>query len=147
MGVRTLSDILVNGKLVEWTVLKHQFSLEDSQKRTYSIISKALNMAGLGEKCCSNVCTFNIYCPNSSPLHLVKAKYIYSLLTADSSILDHLNCCWNLTLPHVEWTKILTNLWSRPIEPKITCFLWRFLLNKLPFSKLGGDPNKFSMYN
>jgi hypothetical protein len=130
-----------------WTgQLKHKFSLEESQKKSFFVILKALDNSGIRKTWFSNNTYSFILCwEESSPLHLVKSKTIYSLVTFDAPIPDHLNACWNLSLPRKDWMKILTNLWKTHIEPKIAYFLWRFLLHKLPFAKPSGEPNRCSI--
>ena len=72
-GIREFNDILVNEKLVDWKELKIKYSLKDSQKKTFYKISKVLENSEVRRACCSKYsCSFFLYWPNCSPMHLVK---------------------------------------------------------------------------
>ncbi|GLJ18230.1 hypothetical protein SUGI_0322450 [Cryptomeria japonica] len=67
----------------------------------------------------------------------IKSKTIYNTLMDSSSVVEHLNVVWNLELSKVQWSKALNRRWLGPFEPKKKFFVWRLLLNRLPFK----DPN------
>ena len=106
--------------------------------RTYCLISNALCSLPVNPFCCSHSsCSAQLRWPDSTPLHLVKVKYIYSLLSASSDIVNHAKSIWDFDLDLRAWKRCFSQLWRRPIEPKVNCFLWRVFLHKLPFIKLG----------
>jgi hypothetical protein len=92
-------------------------------------------------KGCCNVscCDFQLLWPDHTPLHLVKSRYLYQLLTNNNDIFAHVNSKWGVEIDNLEWMKYFTMLWTRPIEPKISCFLWKLFLHKLPFKTPGGS--------
>ena len=109
------------------------------------MIKKALEASSIRNSYCStDSFLFHLRCLDPSPLHLVKSKLVYDLVTFGPTILNHLNIIWSLSLSNFEWKKILSQLWAKPMEPKFFYFLWRMFLHKLPFAKLGGEPNSYA---
>jgi hypothetical protein len=110
------------------------------------VLRGALFNIGPIKGCCNvSCCDFQLLWPNHTPLHLVKSRYLYQLLTNNNDIFAHVNSKWGVEIDNLEWMKYFTMLWTRPIEPKISCFLWKIFLHKLPFKRPGGEPNIYTM--
>ena len=62
----------------------------------------------------------------------IKAKNIYKIIAANNNITAHLNSLWYSNLDDNIWKKHLDRLWKSTIEPKIKCFKWLLLLDRLP---------------
>ena len=56
--IRTFRDILKDNILIDWTVTKYKINLQDSHKKTYSMVKKALEASGVRSSCCSDACLF-----------------------------------------------------------------------------------------
>jgi hypothetical protein len=141
-GLCSFSDIIINGSLISWQDLFAKFDIPCTPWRTYTTLRDACSALNFPRTCCiSSTCSSALAWADSSPLHKIKAKILYSLLTHKLDIFHHLNNKCNLNLGQQTRSKHLLNLWHRPIEPKIQCFLGRLLLHRLPNKKPNGEPN------
>lgn len=149
LGISHFQDIISGGDLISWEVLATKFILAPSHWRTYCLINNALCSFPVNRFCCfPSSCSAQLRWPDSTPLHLVKVKYIYSLLSASSDTVNHAKSIWDFDLELRAWKRCFSQLWRRPIESKVNYFLWRVFLHKLPFIKLGEhNPNCCSVCN
>ena len=125
LGISVFQDIILEDGFVEWEWLEKKYVLPKSQWRTYSVLRGALFNIGPIKGCCNvSCCDFQLLWPDHTLLHLVKSRYLYQLLTNNNDIFAHVNSRWGVEIDNLEWMKYFTMLWTRPIEPRISCFLW-----------------------
>lgn len=73
--------------------------------------------------------------PDGNILSKIKAKNIYKVIRYNDAIIDHVNSVWYSSLGIFSWKKYFSILWKGSIEPKIKCFKWLLLLDRLPIRK------------
>ena len=126
-------DIMENDTLISWNSLSTRFDLPNSQIRTYNLIKNAcasLNLPRNTKVDSHHYLSFRWR--DGTLLTKIKAKDIYKFLNSDTSVTDHINKIWYCNLNTTEWQKSFDKLWKYPIPPKVKCFKWHLLLDKLP---------------
>ncbi|XP_059067540.1 uncharacterized protein LOC131858343 [Cryptomeria japonica] len=73
--------------------------------------------------------------PDGIVLDKLKAKYIYRIIDHNEDILMHINNFWYCSFDGKTWNKLLNYIWKSPVEPKIQCFKWLVLLDRLPIKR------------
>lgn len=132
-GVKYLMDILENDNLITWEDLSSKYNLPALHKRTYNMIRNACKTLNLPRNTHVHVHRYlSFLWKDGSPLPKIKANVIYNSLNHDTSVIDHVNTLQNVHHNPTAWYKIFENLWKSPIPPKIKCFRWQLLLNRLP---------------
>jgi hypothetical protein len=130
-GIKQFVDIFEKDSLIKWEELKAKFNLPDVHKRTYNMIAKA-------SKNIPTICYVDsdnyqkIKWPSGIALLNIKAKDIYKVINHNEDILSHINKIWYTDLDKHAWMKKFDYLWKSSIDPKIKCFKWLLILNKLP---------------
>ena len=133
-GITQFADIFEHDTLIPWVDLKCRFNLPDSHKRTYNLI---LHAAKDIPAICHVDSHRHLKCkwPDGIVLDKLKAKNIYRVIDHNVGILDHLNNFWYCSFDVKTWNKLLDNIWKSPVEPKIQCFKWLVLLDRLPIKR------------
>lgn len=133
-GISLFADLFEYDKLISWEDLRIKFDLPISQKKTYNMIVKASK--DLPSSCHVDSHRF-LGCKwtNGTMLSKIKAKNIYNVIGHSETIIDHVNSVWYSTLDTCAWKKHFERLWKGPTEPKIKCFNWLLLLNRLLVSR------------
>jgi hypothetical protein len=73
--------------------------------------------------------------PGGVVTNLLKAKNIYRILDCNTDIIDHVNVVWYSSFGADVWKKYFDILWKNSVEPKIRCFRWLVMLDKLPIKR------------
>ncbi|XP_057873664.2 uncharacterized protein LOC131079670 [Cryptomeria japonica] len=136
LGISQLADLFENDKLINWDELKNRFNTPDSQKKTYNMIVKATK--DLPSNCHVDSHRY-LKCkwPDGVIMVNLKAKNIYRIIDHNENIINHINTVWYSSLDAVSWKKYFDILWKGPVEPKIRCFRWLILLDRLPIRQDG----------
>ena len=69
----------------------------------------------------------------------IKAKNIYKIINHNEGILTHINKVWYTDLDKDAWMKFFDYLWKSSIDPKVKCFKWLLILNRLPIKNSFSD--------
>ena len=78
-------------------------------------------------------------------ISMLKAKNIYSIINSNNDIINHINDTWYANLDVPSWNKIFDSIWKSSIDPKIKCFKWLLILNKLAARNSFSDTNMCSI--
>ncbi|XP_059076776.1 uncharacterized protein LOC131876029 [Cryptomeria japonica] len=140
LGIKQFIDIFEMDRLILWDDLKSKFKLPDSHKKTYSMIVKASKNIPFLCHVDSNS-YLKIKWPDGIIISKLKAKNIYSVLNYNVDVINHVNNIWNTDLDISSWKKYFDYLWKISIDPKIKCFKWLLILNKLPIRSSFFDVN------
>ncbi|XP_059072101.1 uncharacterized protein LOC131872684 [Cryptomeria japonica] len=145
-GIISFIDIFEHDNLISWEELKNTFSLPNSQKKTYNMILKATQ--NLPPACHVDSQRY-LQCkwPDGTILSNIKANNIYKILAYDDSIRGHINKIWYSSLDVSSWKKFFVILWKGWVEPKIKCFKWLFILDRLPIQRNNHDNNLCKICN
>ena len=73
--------------------------------------------------------------PDGTILDKLKARNIYKVIDHNEDINFHLNKIWYCSFDCKSWTKLLEFIWKSPVEPKIQCFKWMDLIDRLPIRR------------
>ena len=79
--------------------------------------------------------------PDGVVLDKLKAKNIYKVIAHNVDILAHVNKLWYCSFDIKVWNKLLNSIWKGPCEPKIQCFKWLLLIDRLPIRRDNPDSN------
>lgn len=132
-GVKYIMDILDHNQLISWEDLANQFDIPASHKRTYNLIKMACSHLNLPRNTDVDSHRFlSFRWQDGTHLSSIKAKDIYRFLNHDTSVSQHLNVIWYSSFSSSDWHKMFDKLWKAPIPPKIQCFKWLLLLDRLP---------------
>ena len=69
----------------------------------------------------------------------LKAKNIYRSIDQNKDIIKHVNNVWYSSFEADVWKKYFDYIWKSPIEPKIKCFKWLVMLDRLPIKRVHAD--------
>ncbi|XP_059064479.1 uncharacterized protein LOC131856642 [Cryptomeria japonica] len=143
-GIQLFADLFESDHLLSWETIKNKFNIPDSQKKTYSMIRLAVR--NIPTMCHVDSHRY-LHCrwPNGVVLSKIKAKDIYAVLNQSHDIINHVNKVWYSSLDVKVWNKLFSLLWRTPIEPKINCFKWLVLLDKLPVKFCNSDSDLCSL--
>ncbi|XP_057851145.2 uncharacterized protein LOC131061466 [Cryptomeria japonica] len=132
-GVKYIMDILDHNQLISWEDLANQFDIPASHKRMYNLIKMACSHLNLPRNTDVDSHRFlSFRRQDGTHLSSIKAKDIYRFLNHDTSVSQHLNVIWYSSFSSSDWHKMFDKLWKAPIPPKIQCFKWLLLLDRLP---------------
>jgi hypothetical protein len=133
-GIKSFMDLFDCDSITTWEELKVKFDIPDSHKRTYNMIVQAI--IGIPTVCHADSHRY-LKCkwPDGIITTLLKAKNIYKIIENNTDILDHINAVWYSSFDADVLKKYFDILWKNPVEPKIKCFKWLLLLDKLPMKR------------
>ena len=130
--------------LSSWDNLKTKYDIPDSQKKTYNMILQASrNLPTL----CHIDSHRHLKCnwPGGVVMASLKAKNIYTIINHINDIIDHVNSIWYSSFHVKKSNKYFDYLWKSPNEPKINCFKWLVMLDKLPVKRCHTDSHLCSL--
>lgn len=79
--------------------------------------------------------------PDGIVLDKLKAKNIYKIIDHNEDIIAHLNKIWYCSFDNKNWNKLLNYIWKSPVQPKIQCFKWLMLIDRLPINRDNQNSN------
>ena len=83
--------------------------------------------------------------PGGIIISMLKAKNIYSIINKNNDIIRHINDTWYANLVFPLCNNIFDSIWKSPIDPKINCFKWLLILNKMPIRNSFSNTNMCSI--
>lgn len=132
-GIKCFMDIIDHNTLISWDIMARKFELLGSQFRTYNLINNACAYLNLPiDTAVDSRCYLSFTWRDGSLLTKIKAKNIYKLLNVYFSMINHINKVWYCNLSTTKWQKVFDIPWKSPIPPKVKCFKWQLILDKLP---------------
>ncbi|XP_059069967.1 uncharacterized protein LOC131859829 [Cryptomeria japonica] len=143
-GISQFVDLFEDGLLPSWDTIKTKYDIPDSQKKTYNMILQAAR--DLPSLChVDSLRHLNCKWSGGVVMASLKAKNIYSVINQTNDIIVHVNSIWYSSFDTKMWNKLFQYLWRSPIEPKINCFKWLVLLDKLPVKSFNSDSDLCSI--
>lgn len=133
-GISQFVDIFEHDSLIPWEDLKIKLNLPQSQMKTYNLIFQVY-------KDIPSLCHVDSYrfikCKwrDGIVLDKLKTKNIYKVIAHNVDILAHVNKLWYCSFDIKVWNKLLNSIWKGPCEPKIQCFKWLLLVDRLPIRR------------
>ncbi|XP_057849360.2 uncharacterized protein LOC131060216 [Cryptomeria japonica] len=137
-GIKQFADLFEGDLLPSWDAIKSKFDIPDSQRRTYNMVRQASRHL---PSVCNVDSLRHLHClwPGGVAMDCLKAKHIHSVINQNKDIFSHVNSTWHLSLDDKMWSKVFQRLWKSPVEPKINCFRWLVLLDRLPIKRFSTD--------
>ncbi|XP_059076368.1 uncharacterized protein LOC131875743 [Cryptomeria japonica] len=133
LGISTFINLFENDCLIKWDELRIKYNLPAAHKKTYNMITRACT--NIPSICLIDSHRFiNSKWPDGTVLCKTKAKNVYNTMNNNQEIIKHVNTCWYASLDTKQWNKIFNRNWKSYIDPKIKCFKWLILINRLPIS-------------
>ncbi|XP_059074828.1 uncharacterized protein LOC131874899 [Cryptomeria japonica] len=133
LGISTFMDLFENDCLINWDELRYKYNLPIAHKKTYSMLTRACS--NIPSNCLVDSHRFtNSKWTDSSLLTKLKAKNVYNSLNNNLSIIKHVNNVWYTDLEMKDWNKNFKRIWKSSIDPKIRCFRWLLLINRIPIN-------------
>ncbi|GLJ33985.1 hypothetical protein SUGI_0683500 [Cryptomeria japonica] len=133
LGISTFIDLFENDCLIKWDELRIKYNLPAAHKKTYNMITRACT--NIPSICLIDSHRFiNSKWPDGTVLWKTKAKNVYNTMNNNQEIIKHVNTCWYTSLDTKQWNKNFYRNWKSYIDPKIKCFKWLILINRLPIS-------------
>ncbi|XP_059074592.1 uncharacterized protein LOC131064526 [Cryptomeria japonica] len=137
-GINQFVDLFESDCLPSWDAIKSKYDIPDSQKKTYNMVLQASR--NIPSACnVDSLRHLNCKWPGGVALASLKAKNIHFVINQNNDIINHVNSVWHSSFDIKIWNKLFQCLWRSHVEPKINCFKWLVLLDKLPLKRFNSD--------
>lgn len=95
-GISLLQDVIINNQMGSWEEIKRKFNFPNSQKKTYTLVSKALGSLFPGKSFNTHQFLEQVRCQDGKLLGEFSSRQIYKLLNRSLDIIDRINQVWGI---------------------------------------------------
>lgn len=111
-----------------WEDIKRTFNIPNTQKKTFTLVNKALGSRFSGKYLNAKQFIEQIHWKDGKMLNEFSSQQIYSLHNQKMDIFDRINQLWGFEWSHTRWLFILDMFWHSHVKPKKVYFRWMLFL-------------------
>ena len=98
-GISLISDLMVNNRIGSWDEIFRKFDIPNSQRKTYTLLTKVLCKEKGGKFMDRNSFIKNVKWNDGTSIGNTSIKQIYDMFKTDQFVLQRIVNCWGLDYP------------------------------------------------